>query len=302
MFEHIVVPLDGSELSEAALAYVAPLAAKLNSRIVLLHADGDPYIDMFGEVTTAPSYRSQSSMSDYLNTICERLQAEGVECEAQRETGAAAAVILKYIEEHQPDLIAMSTHGRSGVRRMVVGSVTTTIVPRAQVPVLVVHPGEDERLSEVSFQSLIVPLDMSARSEDALPFAAQLAEALGLDTTLLTCIPSSAQLYAGSVPEVYAYPDDLMQQAEEAADEYLQEVSAAVNEGRDLDAQWQTLEGGPASEIVEYAQTQPNSLIAMCTQGRTGLGRLVLGSVTDAVIRTGNTPVLVIPYSEDEDS
>ena len=303
MFDHILVPLDGSELSEAALAYVTPLAVKLNSKVVLLHVDGDPFIDMFGEVTTAPSYRSQESMWNYLNAIAEKVRSEGVECEVRRETGAAAAVILEYIEEQKPDLIAMSTHGRSGPRRMVVGSVTTAILPRAEAPVLVVHPAEDKSLPGTSFQGLVVPLDMSSRSEAVLPIAAQLAGLLSLETTLLTCVPSFSQLYAGSgsVPEVYSYPDDLMQQAQEAADEYLQEVSAAVNEGRDLDAQWQTLEGGPASEIVEYAQAQPNSLIAMCTQGRTGLGRLVLGSVTDAVIRTGNTPVLVIPHSEDDD-
>ena len=59
------------------------------------------------------------------------------------------------------------------------------------------------------------------------------------------------------------------------------------------------LMGGPASKIVEYAEAQQNSLIAMCTQGRTGLGRWVLGSVTDAVIRAGNTPVLVMPHGED---
>lgn len=300
MFDHIVVPLDGSELSEAALAYVTPLAVRMNSKVVLLHVDGDPYIDMFGEVTTAPSYRSQSSMTDYLNAISERLQAEGVECETQRETGAPAAAILNYVEERQPDLIVMSTHGRSGVRRMIVGSVTTAILPRAQTPVLVVHPREGEETLETSFENLVIPLDMSERSEDALPFAAQLAEALGLDTTLLTCIPSPLQLHTGFAPEMYPYTDELMQQGQETANTYLQDVTSDVNERRGIDAQWETLEGGPASKIVEYAQAQPNSLIAMCTQGRTGLGRLVLGSVTDAVIRTGNTPVLVIPYSEEE--
>ena len=61
----------------------------------------------------------------------------------------------------------------------------------------------------------------------------------------------------------------------------------------------EVLEGGPASVIVAYAQSKPNSLIAMSTQGRTGLGRWVLGSVTDSVIRTGNNPVLVIPHPDE---
>ena len=179
------------------------------------------------------------------------------------------------------------------------GSVTTTILPRAETPVLVIHPPEDDIVPETTFQNLVIPLDMSERSEDVLPQAMEFAEALSLDTTLVTCIPSALQLYIGAVPEVYPYPDDLMQQAQESSEEYLQGTAAIIEEGRQIRVQWESLEGGPANKIVEYAEAQQNSLIAMCTQGRTGLGRWVLGSVTDAVIRAGNTPVLVVPHGED---
>ena len=215
--------------------------------------------------------------------------------------GTPASVILNYVEEHKSDLVAMSTHGRSGLRRMMVGSITTTILPSAQVPVLVVHPPEGEGLPDTAIESIIVPLDMSSRSEEALPLAAGLTETLGLETTVVTCIPSPTQMYTGSVPEVYPYPDDLVQQAQDASDEYLQALSSALSEGRNLEVQSATLEGGPASRIVECAQEQSNSLIAMCTQGHASLGRWVLGSVTDSVIRTGNTPVLVVPHTSETD-
>ena len=266
---------------------------------MLLHADSDPYADMFGVQGTGRDEGSQPNANEYLQTVSERLQSEGVRCDTHHEVGAPAAVILKYVDEQQPDLIALSTHGRSRVRRMVVGSVTTTILPRAEVPVLVTHPAEDNIVPDTDFKNLVVPLDMSERSEDVLPQAVELAEALSLDTTLVTCIPSASQLYIGSVPEVYPYPDDLMQQAQESSDEYLQGTAAIIEEGRQIRVQWGTLDGGPASKIVEYAEAQQNSLIAMYTQGRTGLGRWVLGSVTDAVIRAGNTPVLVMPHGED---
>ena len=307
MFNHIVVPLDGSKLSETALGYVTPLASRMNAKVVLLHSISAPYGEIFDdapdsiEAATAMRRRATASGDSYLAGVAERVSAEGVECDTHLGHGAPAAVILNYIERHNPDLIAMSTHGRSGLRRMVVGSVTTAILPRAETPVLVVHPDEDEHIPAVSFETLVVPLDMSSRSEDVLPLATRLAGSLNLNARLITCIPSPSQLYTGSVPEVYPYPDDLMQQTQDTTDEYLEEVSAAVNEGRTLNAQWESLEGGPASRIVEYAQAQPASLIAMCTQGRTGLGRWVLGSVTDAVIRSGNTPVLVVPHSEKDD-
>lgn len=301
MFDHIVVPLDGSALSEAALPYIVPLALRLNSRVVLLHANNDPYADIFGEGTLARSIeKAQSSGAAYLRGVSERLCMQGVRCETHHELGAPAAVILRYIEERKPDLVAMSTHGRSGLRRMVVGSVTTTILPRAETPVLVIRPDEDTEQSETSFENLVLPLDMSSRSEDVIPLVTELADTLDLSTSIITCLPSPSQLYTGSVPEVYPYPDDLVQQTQEAAEEYLQKMSASFNEESGIEMQAECLEGGPARKIIEYAAAQPNCLIAMCTQGRTGLGRWVLGSVTDAVIRSGNTPVLVVPHSDDD--
>ena len=305
MFNHIVVPLDGSQLSEAALAYVVPLARKVESKVVLLHAISDPYGEIFDdapdriEAATAMRREATASADSYITGVVERVSAEGVECEKYLSYGAPASAILEYVAERKPDLIAMSTHGRSGLRRMVVGSVTSAILPRAETPALIVHPPEDEEQPEISFQSLVVPLDMSSRSEAVLPLASELAGALSLDTTLITCIPSPSRLYIGSVPEVYPYPDDLPQQALEAREEYLQEVSNTFSEGQSADAHWEILEGGPARKIVEYAEARHNTLIAMCTQGRTGLGRMVLGSITDAVIRAGNIPVLVVPHSEE---
>ena len=124
------------------------------------------------------------------------------------------------------------------------GSVTTTILPRAETPVLVIHPPEDDIVPETTFQNLVIPLDMSERSEDVLPQAMELAEALSLDITLVTCIPSASQLYIGSVSEVYPYPDDLMQQAQESSEEYLQGTTAIIEEGRQVRVQWESLEGG----------------------------------------------------------
>ena len=305
MFDHIVVPLDGSELSETSLSYVAPLARKLGSRVVLLSAENDPYVDMFGGGSNAPLYATSEGQSvpapslDYLNDVCDRLASQGVRCEACVAAGAPAGAILRYIEEHGPDLVAMSTHGRSGVRRFVVGSITSTVLPRAGTAVLIVHPREGESVPPTSFENIVIPLDMSERSEDALPPAASLAAALGLNPTLVTCIPSTSQMYIGSVPELYPYPDDLIQQAQESSDSYLRAAAESIRREHGIEINREVLEGSPASVIVAYAQSKPNSLIAMSTQGRTGLGRWVLGSVTDSVIRTGNTPVLVIPHPDE---
>ena len=298
MFNHIVVPLDGSKLSEAALAYAAPLAKRMAAKVILLHSTNDPHADMLGERTLARSMENaRAGASEYLRSMSARLNADGVACEVRIEHGPPTEVILKYAEERKPDLIIMSTHGRSGIRRMVVGSVATAILPRVQAPVLIVHPQEEDAIPETLFENLIVPLDMSDRSGEVLPLAKELADALKLKTTLITSIPSPSKLYSGSVPEVHPYPDDLLQQTQDAIEEYLKGASSDFNEDGSLDAQWESLEGNPATKIVECAESRANPLIAMCTQGRTGLGRMVLGSVTDAVIRAGSVPVLVAPHS-----
>ena len=158
--KHIVVPLDGSTLSETALAYVVPLAKRMDAKIVLLHATADPYADMFdSDALRESAEQARQATHDYLRGVAERIRSNGIRCETRTDHGAPAAVILDYAAEQQPDLIAMSTHGRSGLRRLVVGSVTTTILPRAQTPLLVMHPGEDEQPPdyENSLESLIVP-------------------------------------------------------------------------------------------------------------------------------------------------
>ena len=103
---------------------------------------------------------------------------------------------------------------------------------------MVIHPREDDSVPETTFQNLVVPLDMSERSEDVLPQAVELAEALSLGKTLVTCIPSASQLYIGAVPEVYPYPDDLMQQAQESSAKYLQGTTAIIEEGRQIRVRW----------------------------------------------------------------
>ncbi|MXY47170.1 MAG: universal stress protein [Chloroflexi bacterium] len=306
MFDHIVVPLDGSELSEVSLSYVAPLARKLGSKVVLLSAENDPYVEMFGGGSSVPQYMMTSEgqsmptpSMDYLNNVCDRLASQGVRCEACVAEGAPAAAILRYIHKHCPDLVAMSTHGRSGMRRFVVGSITSTVLPRAGTAVLIVHPREGESVPPTTFENIIIPLDMSERSENALPTAASLTAALELNPTLVTCIPPTSRVYIGSVPALYPYPDDLIRQAQESSDSYLQTASESMRREHGIEVNRAVLEGGPAGAIVAYAQSKPNSLIVMSTQGRTGLGRWVLGSVTDSVIRTGNIPVLVIPHPDE---
>jgi nucleotide-binding universal stress UspA family protein len=146
--------------------------------------------------------------------------------------------------------------------------------------------------------SLVVPLDGSALAEQALPLAAGLARKLGLNLTLLRSTPSIGDYfkYAGSPPP--ARMEDLAQEADDEAAAYLDETGQRLRlegvsyvEGR--------LVHGPAEmAITDYVQEVPHCLVAMTTHGRSGIGRWVLGSVADRVIRHSSAPVLVIRGQE----
>lgn len=309
MFEHIVVPLDGSKLSESILDYVVPMAKSLNSKVVLLHAVSDQYADTFAGVSSVREgvARLRRSAVDvaggYLAGVSERLAADGAQVEVDSEYGSPAAVILKYIEERKPDLVAMSTNGRSGLQRMIVGSVTGAILPHSDVPMLVIHPREgDKRAFSGLPKNVVIPLDMSEQSESVLPLAIGLSKRLNLNVGIVTCVPEPAQMYGGPMPSMHSYPDDLMAQADAAASGYLEDTAQLIRDEYEYDADvaWAALRGNARNAIVKHVEDTEDSLIAMSTNGRTGVGRWVLGSVTEAIVRSSGNPVLIVrPKSDD---
>ena len=306
MFEHIVVPLDASKLSETILDYVTPLAKTLGAKVVLLHAVSDQYADAFEGVASvseevAGLKRSeQDAAKAYLNGVAERVKADGVEVDTHAEYGSPTAVILNYIAKRRPDLVAMSTNGRSGLKRMIVGSVTAAVLPHADAPMLVIHPQDDGKQQPGgALENVVVPLDMSFRSESILPVAMELSKEMNLSVNLVTCVPEPSRVYASTMPGMYPYSDDLMQQAEQTTGDYLAEVADNVKHEYGVDAGRELLHGSAASAIVRRVETTPNSLIAMSTNGRTGIGRWVLGSVTEAVVRSSGNPVLIV-HSDDD--
>ena len=170
MIERIIVPLDGSEHSESVLPHAVTLAKALDARVVLLHAVSEPVIDMFADEPIVwdniDELRESARLAaaEYLQRVSNRLTAEGVNTTVHNVYGIAADVILDYAKSPSDDLIAMSTHGRSGIRRFVLGSVANRIVNATEAPLLLVHTGEDST-EYAGISSIVIPLDMSEHSE-----------------------------------------------------------------------------------------------------------------------------------------
>jgi nucleotide-binding universal stress UspA family protein len=299
MFEKILVPLDGSALAQTILPYVMALAKGFRSRVILFHV-AETALDL--EAPEQKTYvdetveRIRPLAENYLAGVVDEFRKEGIDVEANVVKGRAAAQIVGYAEQEDVGLIALSTHGRSGLARLVMGSGIDKILRACEQPVLLVRPRDEATGGEAAgrLSKIIVPLDGSNAAEAALPFAEELAKALGLEVILVQVIGIETTVHFGpTAPDSWPVPSDVLQRLDVVASGYLKGLAKQL-EDKGLAVEWEVLRGSAGSRIVEFAKETPDCLVAMTTHGRSGFRRWVMGSVTDEVVRHTGEPVLVM--------
>ena len=309
MYSKIIVPLDGSDLAEQALPYAELVASTLSAPIELVQA----YDILPGSVLGSRSPRvadqlhmgARERAEASLTSVRQRLEAAGFAVNIATQRGPAADVIVAQAGTDPSALVVMCTHGRGGISRWVMGSVTDKVLHTVPNPMLIVRATVTGPASpSSSLKTVVVPLDGSALSELAIPHAVSMAAALSARITALQITPTTdyyRRQLTVVTPEMGAIPDFDPSSPEEMADEdaegvaaYLQDVTnrMAIDHAHGVDTA-HVADDNIAQTIIDRAAAQP-SLVVMTTHGRSGVGRMVLGSVTDRVIRHSNTPVLVI--------
>lgn len=147
-YKRILVPLDGSVLSEAVLPHAKNFAIALNVEIVLLHVDVtpdpefDPHTPPLAPVT-AEIKQTHADEKSYIKHICSKLESEGARATYLLREGPVAETIMEVAEIMQAEIIAMSTHGRTGVLRMLLGSVAEQVVHESKIPVMLIRPHKE---------------------------------------------------------------------------------------------------------------------------------------------------------------
>lgn len=148
MYERIIVPLDGSIFSEAVLPYAKNLAMALNSEIVLLHVEVSPVpeFDPHAPVLSPPEEikNIRADVKTRIKAICSSLENDGARANYLLREGPVAETILDVAEIMQADLIAMSTHGHTGMLRLLLGSVAERVVHHSRIPVVLIRPIKGE--------------------------------------------------------------------------------------------------------------------------------------------------------------
>lgn len=291
MYSAILVPLDGSALSEGALPTAKALARKFSSRLVLVRAAWFPAVAM-----TEPQEDQISLAREcdaYLNGLATTLRGEGYTVDTTVPQTPAEQGILAAIQLFHAELVVMTTHGRSGLGRWVYGSVAEAVLNQSPVPVWLVRAwgAVAPTLFEKTPLRLLVPLDGSEFAEVVLPHAARLAHSMGAALVLMRAI---APLRLPADPLV---AQALLEQAEleneETTAKYLADLAAPLR-AEGVTVQTAVRLGAAARAILEEAWASDISLIIMATHGRTGLERVFLGSVAMDVLRRGTTPLLLI--------
>jgi nucleotide-binding universal stress UspA family protein len=189
----------------------------------------------------------------------------------------------------------MATHGRSGLNRFLMGSVAEKVLRAASAPILLVRASEGvNSAGEATLNSVLVPLDGSALAEAVLPTVTALARELGLEVVLLRAHKVPANVYPSAEHYSPEHYEEIRAALRDDAQAYLEKQVAELKRFGIAKISLVTREDVAADGIMNVARTLPDSFIAMCTHGRTGLGRWVLGSVTETVVRHSADPVLVI--------
>lgn len=282
-YRKVLVPLDGSGLAERAIPYAKNFAKTKGSEIILL------------TVSTTSTGQLDRPMKAYLELNTKELQSQGIKTSTAIAHGNVADEIIKFADINKIDLIIISTHGHSGIKRWVLGSVALKVLYGTCIPVFLIK-SRAHKIASVEFKKILLPLDGSPFSEASIPYVKDLAKGTGGEIILLR-VNEPPALPADRSPAIKPsweeYRDILIAEIQRQTDEYLEGIRANL-EKSGIKVKSQATLGKATEGILQVAQKEDINLIAMTTQGRTGVSRWVYGSVASRIVEESLQPVLLI--------
>ena len=302
MFKRILIPLDGSELATYAIKPALRVALTEQSECILLRVVEPPPVIMDDTATQVATWSTdviphrKREAETYLDTVkqaWEQLMPQITTCV---EVGMPARTIIEQAEKFGCELIVMTTHGRSGIQRWMMGSVAEKVLRFAPCPVLILR-------DDVALTHFLVTVDGSYLSEMVLEPTFALAGSLGPRVTLLRVEdpqdrpdPAVIEALTAINPSMGEhYNHDFYGQTER----YLQNIIDQYDDSP-LEIEFDISRGKSAERIVATAKRDGCELIAMATHGRTGLSRWRYGSTTEKVLRLAEHALFVVRPPEEE--
>jgi nucleotide-binding universal stress UspA family protein len=263
----ILVPLDGSPTASEALPMAMSLARRSNAALCLISVASGGSGDLgIGDTNL------------YLEEMASSLAFDGFAACTHTGTGATAQSIVDTATNEKVDMIVMTTRGRSGITRGILGSVTDAVISHATVPVYVVRSNNAPRVSVESENNsgVIVPLDGSELSESALDTAIQMAELSAAPIYLLRVVNDALDIGNGRIAKAY-----LDQISEQLAKRKVLAIPLLMS-------------GHAGASIIQTMEARPGSVVVMTSRGAGGVTRWVRGSVADWLIQRAPGPIVVV--------
>jgi len=299
MFKHILVPLDGSTLAEAALPAAISLAKTYNAPVTLLHVieqDAPDEIHRDRHLTQAGEAKA------YLERIARRIFPPEIKVNLHVHTSPVADVARSIVDhssdEIQPDLIILCSHGNSGMHDLFFGNIAQEVAALSGTPVLLIKP--DETPSSFQVRHILVPLDNESVHDKALPTAEMLAKAYGAELNLLCVIPTLGTLSGEQAAVSNMLPATATAYLDIAEEIALDHFQTHLNlfKKKGLPATAEIARGDPAPVITKTAEKIGADLILFGTHGRAGLDAFWNRSVAASVARRTDIPLLLIPLPD----
>ncbi|HVR16540.1 MAG TPA: universal stress protein [Candidatus Limnocylindrales bacterium] len=299
MYSRMLIPLDESIIAEQVLPYARYLAKALAIPVELLEVVDSEALKLLANpergryIDTVLADRKASGRN-YLETIAGSFQ--GARVTFSVENGKAEELIIDKAAADKDTLIVMATHGRSGMQRWLLGSVADKVLHGSTNHLFLIRATEQGKTDgEAALTKVIVPLDGSPLAEKILPYVVDLGKKMRLEVIFLRAY---ALPPAVTGDEYGTYSQELFDQLETEAKDYLTKKIKEVEQDGLRNVSSVVDLGYGAEEITALARKTPDNFIAMCTHGRSGATRWVLGSVTDRVVRHSSGPVLIIRSEE----
>jgi len=308
----ILAPTDFSPESLRALEYASFLLKIFRGTLHLVHVHENDYALALPSITPPPPVISIDEIERYFQAKLKKLATRYLPADAAAQThvktGRAFDQICKLADQLEARLIVISTHGRTGLKRMFLGSTAERVVQHAGCPVLVVREHErdfadlqqsTDKEATSGKMKILVPVDFSECSRQGLSYALSFARPWNAEITLLHTV----QIQPLIAPERYAAFDQTPSLAaiERAAKSQMRELTRQTEFGG-VRYETSIQVGNPAQQICQYAEDRGIALIVTSTHGHTGLGHVLIGSVAEHVVRYAHCPVLVVHSRRNADS
>ncbi len=290
MYDDVLLPFDGSDGAAAALHHAAEIAHWADATIHLLFV-ADTTRESVTVVETEVVDALVQEGEDVLEDAAETLRTLGADHDTDVVQGNPASTIVEYAERYDHDLIVMPTHGRTGISRYLLGSVTEKVVRLASVPVLSARMQPDEQLA-FPYEDILIPTDGSASAARAAEYGVSLAAAL------------DATVHVVSVVETQSLGVDVRSTVsdegrEQAATEAVEAVASEAATQGVTDTVSHIEHGTPLSKILDTIDSAAIDAVVMGTTGKRGTERILLGSVTEKTVRAAPVPVITVRHDED---